>query len=236
MQLQVKTDTRSEQLLLTVAEQLKLPLLHIARSAELAQLHGTNDLATIRATADNALQLLDNFLLGLQLNATEYQLQLEPVSVSSVLYDASQQLSNIAKSYGVELDINIAGRYGTVMAHREGLQAALVSLGSSLIESLPAGQNQQLKLQLATHRCRYGIVAGLYTKTEALHADMLVRGRQLQGQARQPFAGLTHATGAGIFIADAILQAMQLQLKISRHHGLHGFGIVLPPNNQLQLV
>jgi K+-sensing histidine kinase KdpD len=226
----------SEQLLLTVAEQLKLPLLHIARQAELAQLQGTANLASIRATADNALQLIDNFLLGVQLKASDFQLELEPVSVSSVLYDAGQQLNGIAKQYDVSLNLNIAGRYGTVMAHREGLQAALVSLGSSLIEALPAGSHEQLNLQLATHRCRYGIVAGLYSTTESIQAAMLERGRQLQGRARQPFAGLTHTSGAGIFIADAILAAMHLELKASRHHGQHGFGIVLPPNHQLQLV
>lgn len=226
----------NDELLLTVAEQLKLPLLQIARDAELAQLTQADALQSIRGTADSALQLIDSFMLGLRLQNSDYQLAVEPVSVSAVLYDTSQRLSAIAKRYGVALDIHIAGRYGTVMAHHQALEAALVSLGTSLIEALPAEQGTPVQLQLATHRCRYGIVAGLYAATNDLHNDILTRGRRLQGKARQPLAGLTHTSGAGVFIADSILQAMQLTLKVSRHNGLHGFGVVLPANQQLQLV
>lgn len=230
------TSILSQQLLLNVAEQLKIPLLQIARASEHGQLTGQADLAMLRTTADSALRLLDNYALGVRLNLEPEQFDVEPVSVSSVLYDAGQQLDGLAKNYGVSLELNIAGRFGTVMAHRQGLQAALVSLGAALIEALPALELPQLKLELATHRCRYGIVAGLYTDTEQLTAETLKRGRQLQGHARQPLASLSQGSAAGIFVADAILQAMRLRLKVSRHKGLYGLGTVLSPNHQLQLV
>jgi hypothetical protein len=226
----------SQELLLSVAEELKLPLLQITRQAEQGQLSGQTDLASIRATADSALHLLDNYALGVRLQMEPVQLDAEPVSVSSVLYDTGQQLDALAKSYGVELELNIAGRYGTVMAHRRGLQAALTSLGAALIEALPALEAPQLKLQLATHRSRYGIVAGLYTDTNRLTNQALQRGRRLQRRSRQPLTGLSHTNAAGIFVADTILQAMRLRLRASRHHRLYGLGTVLPPNNQMQLV
>ena len=226
----------SQQLLLSVAEQLKLPLLQVARQAEHGQLSGQVDLAMIQATADNALRLLDSYVLGVRLSLDHQNLALEPVSISSVLYDTGQQLHDLAKRYGVDLELNIAGRFSPVMANRAGLQAALVSLGSSLIEALPGLDSPQLKLQLATHRCRYGIVAGVYADTERLSNETLQRGRALQGRARQPLAGLTHMSGAGIFVADALLEAMRLKLAVSRHHRLYGLGTVLQPTNQLQLV
>jgi len=168
------------------------------------------------------------------------QLTAESVSVSSVLYDAGQQLDALAKSYGVTLELNVAGKFGPVLAHRQGLRAALVSLGAALIEALPAQTGQapgsQLKLQLATHRCRYGIVAGLYTENEQPGNEALKHGRALQGRSRQPLANLTHSSGAGIFVADTILKAMRLNLRASRHHRLYGLGTVLQPNHQLQLV
>jgi len=229
----------SQALLLSVAEELKLPLLQIARRAEQTQLAGAPDLtaaADIRTTAEAALRLVDNYALAVRLQLESAELLIEPVSVSSVLYDAGQQLDGYAKNYGVELELHIAGRYGTVMAHRHGLEAALVSLGSALIEALPAQESPQLKLQLATHRSRYGIVAGLYSPTPALTAAALRRGRRLQRHSRQPLLELSHASGAGVFVADAILQAMHLRLGASRHHRLYGLGTVLPSNNQLQLV
>jgi hypothetical protein len=226
----------SQQLLLSVAEELKLPLLQIARQAEQGRLSGQADLLMIQSSADTALRLLDNYALGVRLAMEPEELVRESVSVSSVLYDAGQQLDAMAKSYGVGLELSIAGRFGPVLAHRQGLQAALVSLGAALIEALPAQETTQLKLHLATHRSRYGIVAGLYADTRQLSRDALQRGRELQRRSRQPFTGLTHTSGAGVFVADTILQAMHLNLRPSRHHNLYGLGTVLQPNNQLQLV
>jgi hypothetical protein len=226
----------SQQLLLNVADQLKIPLLQIARRAEQGQHSGTADLLGIQTTADAALQLLDSYALGVRLSLEPQLMQIEPVSVPSVLYDTGQALDALAKNYGVALELNISGRHGPVMAHREGLQAALVSLGSALIEALPALEGPQLTLQLATHRSRYGIVAGLYADTKQFTSKTLQKGRLLQATSRQPLLDLTHTSGAGIFVADAILQAMDLNLTASRHSGLHGFGTVLQPNFQMQLV
>jgi hypothetical protein len=194
------------------------------------------DFGTIRTMADAALQLLDSYLLGIELAGQEGTFEVEPVSVSSVLYDAGSQLQPIAKAYDVELDLRIDGRYGPVMAHRRGLEAAFVSLGYALVEALPAMGTPQLRLQLSAHRCRWGIVAGLYCDAEQVSTQALRQGRLLYGRARQPLAEISHASGAGVFVADAILHAMQTQLTASRHHKLHGLGAVLRPSSQLQLV
>ena len=228
----------SEQLLLAIAEELKLPLLQIARRAELSILQSTTDeLKEIQTTADMAIRLLDNYLFGARLALEEeYRLQMEPVSISSVLYDTGQQLDSLAKLYGVDLQLSLSGKFGPVMANRHGLQSALVSLGYSLIEALPNLGSQKFHLQLAAHRCRYGIVTGLYSEKEQLTAEALRQGRKLSGHARQPLVTLTHSGGAGVFVADAIFQAMDIELKPSRHHNLYGLGAILQPNPQIQLV
>jgi hypothetical protein len=228
----------SQHLLLSLAEQLKMPLLQIARQAELAALPGAKaDLSSVQVTADTALKLLDSYLLGIQLASQEGELfEVEPVSVSSGLYDAGAQLRPIAKAYDVQLDLHIGGRYEPVMAHRRGLQSALVSLGYALIEALPAMESPQLRLQLSVHRCRYGIVAGMYCDAEKLTTQALRQGRALSGQARQPLTEVTHTSGAGVFMADAILRAMRSQLTVSRHQKLRGLGAVLQPSAQMQLV
>ncbi|MEK7600269.1 MAG: hypothetical protein AAB462_04515 [Patescibacteria group bacterium] len=226
----------SQELLLSVAEELKLPLLQIARKAEQYELTGQGNIAEIRTSADSALRLLDNYALGVRLALEPEPLAVESVSVSSVLYDTGQQLDAMAKSYGVELELSIAGRYGPVLAHRQGLQAALVSLGAALIEALPAQGSPQLKLQLATHRSRYGIVAGLYAETKQVSNEALQKGRRLSRHSRQPLMNMSHTSGAGVFVADTILNAMNLHLTASRHNRLYGIGTVLQPNHQLHLV
>jgi hypothetical protein len=226
----------SQQLLLHVAEELKLPLQQIARQAEFGLLTGEGDLGAIQNTADMAMRLIDNYAFGLRLALEPEQLVVEPVSVSSVLYDSCQELNGLAKRYGVHLDLDIGGRYGPVMANRIGLQSALVSLGAAIIEALPALESSQLTLHLATHRSRYGIVAGVYTDSNRLSATALESGRNLHGKSRQPLINLTHTSGAGIFVADHIMRAMHLKLRSSRHNRLYGLGTVLQPNPQMQLV
>lgn len=231
--------SNSQAVLLAVAEQLKLPLLQLARQAELSRMQGNIDmhgLARMQATADRALGLLDAYALAVRLQLESENLAIEPVSISSVLYDAAHQLEQHAQQYGVNLELHLAGKYGTVMAHRAGLEAALVSLGLSLIEALPAQESPQLRLQLATHRCRYGLVAGLYADADKLTSEVLRQGRSLHGHSRQPLQAVTHTAAAGVFVADALFAAMDLELKASRHQKLYGLGAVLQPNYQLQMV
>lgn len=228
----------SQRLLLSLAEQLKVPLLQITRQAELDSLkHSPKTLPGIRVTADSALKLIDSYVLGVQLATQENGcFEAEPVSISSVLYDAAAELSPFAKAYDVKLDLELSGRYGPVTANRHGLQAALVSLGFALIEALPALETSQLRLQLSAHRCRYGIVAGLYCDAQQLTTEALRQGRQLYGRARQPLVNVASGSAAGVFVADALLHGMDSRLTVSKHHKLYGLGAVLQPNPQMQLV
>ena len=81
----------SQELLLSIAEQIKLPLLQIARQAEIARLTSLPNLDDIQTTADNALRLIDNYLLSVRLSCEQELLAMESVSVSSVLYDAGHE-------------------------------------------------------------------------------------------------------------------------------------------------
>lgn len=240
LQVQEQALVQSERLFLSLAEQMKLPLLQILRQAELGLIMGNDgldQLGQVRTNADVALKLIDGYLLSMRLAAEErHMIELESISVSSVLYDAAEQLHPIAKLYGVNIELSLDGKYGPVMAHREGLQSALVSLGYALIEALPASNAPQMKLQLAAHRCRYGIVAGLYADVDRLTTDALRQGRKLYGDARQPLPALSHCGGAGVFVADAILNAIGSKLKVSKHRKRSGLGAVLQPNYQLELV
>ena len=121
--------------MINLAEQLKLPFMQIQRQAELIRLTGKQDISSIETSADYALKLIDNYLLGLKLNNEKLALEQEPVSVAAVLYDSGQLLDRLAKKYGVKLELNISGKYEPVMAHKQGLESALVSLGTSLIEA-----------------------------------------------------------------------------------------------------
>lgn len=232
---------RYGRLFLAMAEELKLPLQHIARQAELQQLQPNAGQAVglqdIQASADMTLQLLDSYLLSLRLSLQpDTSLQLEPVSLSAVLHDTAAELQHIADNYGVNLTLHVKGRYEPVLANRQALQSALVALGYAVIEALPATGVKRQHLQLATHRTKQGIVAGVYGELDALTPQLYRRARQLHGHVRQPLVGTLPGSGAGVFVADAILAAMAARLRVGRYMKLPGFAVTLPASEQLQLL
>jgi hypothetical protein len=233
-------------LFMALAEELKLPLLHMARQAELQTLPVMpaaerpvavqQALQDIQASADMSLQLLDSYVLSLRLMLPDNRLAVEPVSLSMVLHDTAQELQQIAASYGVALQVHVQGRYEPVLTNRQALQAALVALSYALIEALPAAGVQNQRLQLATHRTKYGIVAGVYGELEGLTPQLYRRARDLRGQVRQPLVNNLAGSGAGVFVAEAILTAMASRLRVGRYMRLPGFAVTLPTSEQLQLV
>jgi hypothetical protein len=222
-----------ERLLRALAEQLKLPLLQIARAAELAREDGRHaSWDDVGLVADGALRLVDGFLLSA---AHDQQALLEPVSVSSVLTDVAHQLSPLAQRHACDIEVRLSGKYGPVMASRQSLESALVLLGSSMMESQTDHQHRH-QIVLAAHRSPKGIVTGIFDDQPGLSADMLRRGQALYGHARQPLPFWSSSSGAGVFVADALLRSMAAPLHTARHDRLTGLATTLHPSRQLELV
>jgi K+-sensing histidine kinase KdpD len=226
-------------LLSAVAEQLKVPLTVISRQAELGQLTGSTDVAgtaLMRTQADAALQLVDSYLLGLELLRSQAQLELEPVSVSSTLVDTAHALTRFAREYNVDIEVEVGGKYEPVMAHARGLRAALLSLGFGLVEALAANDGKRQCLKLATHRTPQGIITGVYGVGDGLQAAQWRNALKLIGRAQQPLTGLSAGTGAGLFVADTIFKGMASQLRVGLWQHQRGLAATLQPSRQLQLV
>jgi hypothetical protein len=225
------TSEAHERLLHALAEQLKLPLLQIARQAELAE---ADTHSSVRYIAEMAMQLIDGYLLNIDVGRQQ-SLELEPVSISSVLHDTAHKLSRLAREHDCDLNIHLSGKYGPVMAHRQSVEVAFTMLGYSLIESQTV-TGERHSLLLAAHRSQKGLVAGFFADESDLTTDAFRRARALYGSARQPLPALSPASSAGIFVADSILSHMSAPLHVARHHKLAGLAATLLPSQQMQLV
>jgi hypothetical protein len=222
-----------DRLLRALAEQLKLPLLHIARTAELAGKTEQEMYSTIMQTADMALQLIDGYLLSTDVHSQQ-ALQLEPVSISAVLQDTAHRLSYLAKQYNCEIDVHLSGKYGPVMAHRQSLEMAFTMLGYAFIE---AGASEDKRTMIfGAHRSKAGLVAGIFGDQPGLTSDMFRRAKALYGTARQPLTSVTPAAGAGVFIADSLLAPQSAPLHVAHHQKFAGLAATLLQSHQLQLV
>ncbi len=227
------------QTLRSIAEQLKVPLMYLARQAELNQQQENAQAAsfkTMQTHADMALRLVDSYLLGLDLSGQQTTLELEPVPIAAALYDVAHDLTPLAKQRNTDIELVLAGKYGQVMAHPAGLRAALYGLGFVLSEVVHPEKIRNT-LKIAAHRTRNGIVTGLYIDGSADAQTTLRAGNISQNLGmRQPFAQLTAGTGAGVFVADTIFDAMQTKLRFGSFRNQQGLAATLQPSKQLQLV
>lgn len=236
---QTNAPVSNETVLLNVVEQLSRPLLQLRAMAELAETQpewAAAQWQTVQLLSDATLQLAENYALSLRLHGKLTALELEPIAVSSLLYDTAQALEPYAKQHGVVLELDTGPRAVPVVGDRTVLQAALTSLGQVFIDS-SSQQEAVSPVRLSAHRSRYGMVAGLYGDAAApLGAESLRQARQLQGKARQPLQRLVSGPAAGIFVADALLQNLASRLHVARYHKLTGLAATLTPSAQLQLV
>lgn len=225
-------------LFFALAEQLKMPLLQISRSAELAQHTQVGDyLQNIEYVADMTMQLVDSYLLSTRLQSAGEALELVPVSLSAVLNDVAHRMEAIARANSCDVELHIAGKYGPIMAHPAGLSAALNNLGQVFVDAhSQRTASKRPVIKLAAHRTRMGITAGLFSDIEGLNVDMFRRSKKLYGSSRQPLAQLTSQNGAGVFIADSLLETMSSGLRIAHHQRLTGLAATFTPSQQMALV
>lgn len=224
-------EINDDRLLRALAEQLKLPLVQIARQAELT--NNPEVLKDIMHTASTAIQLIDGLLLSADMHAQQV-LPIEPVSISSVFYAVSEDLKHHAKQYNCEVQISLGGRYRPIMGNFEALRAAFATLGHALIEAHSSNKSGQI--MLAAHRNSHGIVAGVFGQQPEISADMFRRARALFGSAKQPLVSSESNSAAGIFIADSLLGTIAKPLQVAKHNKLSGLATVLLPSQQLKLV
>jgi hypothetical protein len=216
-------------LLMSLAEHLKLPLTQIARQTELEEV----SLETIRGAADNALRLVEGFLLSSYLHG-QYQLQLEPVSLKAMLYDVAHELGPFAKASGCKLELSHKGSYGNVMAHRQALETAMMLIGHAFIE-----ENQQrdklAPIVLTAHKNSKFISTGVFSDNN-LSSEAFNEGKELYGKAKQALPSTHSAPAAEIFVANSLLQGMASGLSVTHYRGLTGLVTGLLPSQQLKLV
>lgn len=221
-------------LLRALAEELRLPLVQIARQAELSQNSKDlkSNLKNIEATAEATLGLLDSYLLTTRLLLEQQTLDLSPVPVSATLYDSAQDVYKLAKLYEAEIDIEVHGKCGQAMAHPTGLRAALSSLAYNFIYA-PTQKKTKVAFFASRH---HGIVHTGVISNNQFNKHDLDEARQLFGSARQPSAKLSGRGGAGVFVADKIFSAMSSSLKVGHVHKSAGLFGELTPNQQLALI
>lgn len=206
--------------------------MQIARSAELSITEGQlQNYSSVSSTADMALRLIDSYILSIM--PVQDQLPLEPISVSVVLQEAAHRLQIIADEYNCQIEVKVCGKYGPVMANRENIDAAYTMLGYALLQAQKI-EDKPKKILLVARKNSTGLAVGVFGSQDKFSSENIRNARDLYGVAKQPLSSVMASGGAGIFIADTLLQAMHAPLHNAKFQKLNGLAATLLPSYQLR--
>ncbi len=227
---------QSDQILKGLIRELKNPLLLIARSSELATVNSSAiDLAEIERTAEQALRLIDRYLLTAQSEYGQKMLPLAPVSLGSVFYEVSAEIESLARANNYELQVDTR-HVAPVMVDSQATQAALGSL-SQIMMAPHSGKKAKI-LRLSAFKKPTGqVLAGvLVAGAEGFTEAELVRAGTLQGNS---FAALNKgpaSSGIHLAIAQSLAKAMGGRVLPVKRLRMKGLGIELVKSEQLSLI
>lgn len=223
----------------SLAEQVRVPFLQITHISELA--HIKDDPIELKRlfneigiSSKAALRLIDGYLLSLHLKQQQV-LELEPISIGSVFYDVAQQVDDYAKSHDCDIRLNIKGKNLPVMAQREAVESALINLGYSFIDAI-ASSDKKVTITLGSGKNSAGVSAGVFSDSSELTAELFKKAKLLKGVAKQPLGLFTAGSGAGVFVADSLFEALGRQLKVAKMQSQKGLAVNLDPSHQLAII
>lgn len=234
---------RQRALLLSLSEDLALPLLQVKSSLEVLQSQAFDKKAARQHAAESTLSIEAGLqqieAYRLLLGATEVdKLPMEPVAISTLLDDIAHKLAPYAKQYDTKVEVSVQHRLAPVLAHQPSLVAVLEVLSCSLIRA-QAAQTEQPAYRLvlgAHHSPDKAVATGVFSNVQGLSDRALRAARSLVGKARQPLPAVPAGAAAGVLVADMLCATLWQPLRAAAHNNLAGLATVVPASQQLKLV
>ncbi len=218
----------------SLAQDLKVPLLKIAYMAEM----GGDTSDAVGKISQEALQLLDAYLLGIQLQSGQDHLLLEPVHPSAILSDTLYDVSHYAKKFSCQLRVSAPAHLRTALVHRPGLRTALSAVAKVFIEAQDVLGSTERVVEVAAYNSSKGITVGVFHAFDqkTFSTQLLAQARSTCGQAARPYAGLSSGASSYLFAAEQILHAMQSDLRSAKRGTMTGLATDLRRSDQLCLL
>lgn len=214
-------DIDANNLSYSIAHELRIPLLNIARLSELQQSATKPSFEAIETIADSVLKLLDSYLITTRYSNQQIRLELEPVSLSAVMYDVAQYMDRLSRTQNCELRLKVQKNSGLVLAHPQGIKAAFLSLCYAFLHS--TDQTSKAVITLEAHRMQGRVIAGIVSDDIHIEKGAFTKGQKLMGNAYQSMKDIP-TNGAGYFIAANLFETMTVPLQYI--HSNRRFGIM----------
>jgi hypothetical protein len=209
---------------------------HLSESLMARPVSLDHDLKNLYYRINSAIELVDNYRLGLSLNLLSGNSgYLTSVPASSVMYEVIRGLEPLARANGIKLMLNVTDKLPPIVANQEVLRSALTSVGFGLLNFLVSSDNEQTELSLDLVQKSEQATIGWYWQGDKLSAhDWRASKRAVASGGRPGLIFTNHSSG--IFIGDFMLKLLNSELKTTKRFNRPGLMASFKLTSQLSLV
>lgn len=208
----------------------------IARQSELEGNNSAQEaFLSIQKTAENALRLIDSYLLIAQSEYGQRSLALETIGVGSVIYDVASDLTPYAQNQ--QIDFSTSVKDANVMANREGLKAVIRCLSEiALADDIEDEDEKQQKVRIYANRADNKVSIAVLSSTMNITDSDVEYARKAQGVSHLALGNRMYDSGIRLAIADMLAVSIGSKLRARKIDGLRGLGFELLGSKQMRLV
>ncbi len=230
-------DTANQQLIASVAHELKSPLTLISGLSSQLQLPGIKVsqyqqyAQRIQFSSDRLLGLVDSILRGYELQQHMLELNLEPIMPQLILEEVAQELMPHARKQAQFIAIKNTRQRQAVLADKGCLHAVLFNLLDNAIKY--SDPETTIELEARLRRGNAQIV--IKDHGVGVRKADLKRMFEQFGRFKQPVPQWATTTGLGLYIAKQLTEAMNGSLELTRRKNGTSFLVNLQLSHQLSL-
>lgn len=189
----------------------------------------------IQLLSKHALATLDYALFAIDMQQTE--LPFSTISASAAVQDVAQDLWQLSKTYGVDLEIDVTKRLDPIYANEAAVKGALFGLASTIIASKSPSEKTMRLVIAAQQTAPKTQRLGVYSPTDMIGTQALKQVRSLAAStARSAIPTDVHDSGLGLVLSDQLAKALGSELQRFTHRKQKGIGFYVPMSAQLSFI
>ena len=224
-------------LLRTVGNELKLPLMHISNAASLlgdgaqSQAERSKHYEQLELSSRRMMQIIDSVLFAGQIETHQTSLQLEPTNVASVVHEVITETRELARRYGKRVDLRITQELSPAAVDPVALRHSLYGLLDMLIRSTESNN-----VLILIHHQSDSVMITLRDNGPAVSMKQIQVAFKRLGKAARPIKQLPSTTGMAFYVAYSLSRAMGGDLSIKQAGEERRLSIKLPLSQQMELM
>jgi K+-sensing histidine kinase KdpD len=224
-------------LLRTVGNELKLPLMHISNAASLLKdedfsVEERNEqYEQLELSSRRMLQIIDSVLFAGQIETQQTSLNLEPTNVAAIVHSVIVECRELAFRYNKEVSLRISQEVAPAAVDPTALRHSLYGLLDMLIRSAESD-----RVTILVHHQSDSIMITMRDNGPAISMKQIQSAFRHLGKAARPVKQLPSTTGMAFYVAYSLSRAMGGDLSITQSGEQRRLSIKMPLSQQLELI